>query len=343
MGISGNCYHCGDGIINGDEECDNGLKNGQYGFCNFLCTGMTSKGVICTGQSKCFDNESEIACPELNEAFYGQDAQYLSECREIKYLISGSYPEQVVIDGNIGLVWQRTLPDSYTGCAGGINGSTCTWEKAVDYCSNLNYAGYDDWRLPTIKELMSLADYGRKNPAIDTDFFPETKSAVYWSSSGYANLSSLAWGIDFEKGSSYLGNKDNNELVRCARGSTVPMSLFSETTVEDKIIVTDSKTGLVWQKEKKGNLNWEEALEYCETSTYAGYDDWRLPSIDELITLFNPFSYNPASSFPLYITEHFWSSTTCEHYRRHGWLIKFIEGDVSPDDKSYKRYAICVR
>ena len=44
-------------------------------------------------------------------------------------------------------------------------------EAGVQYCSGLNLGGYLDWRLPGFKELQSIQDYTRLNPAINTSFF----------------------------------------------------------------------------------------------------------------------------------------------------------------------------
>jgi hypothetical protein len=54
------------------------------------------------------------------------------------------------------------------------------WEDALAYAESSTLAGYDDWRLPNVKELQSIVDYTRSpsasdaaniGPAIDTDFF----------------------------------------------------------------------------------------------------------------------------------------------------------------------------
>ena len=49
---------------------------------------------------------------------------------------------------------------------------------------------------------------------------------------------------------------------------------------------TDTTSNLMWQKESKsGRLDWESAIEHCDSLVYADYHDWRLPSISELRSL----------------------------------------------------------
>ena len=56
--------------------------------------------------------------------------------------------------------------------------------------------------------------------------------------------------------------------------------------------VTDSCTGLVWQKDTADingdgtidlddELTWQDALKYCDGLSFAGHDDWRLPNVRE--------------------------------------------------------------
>jgi hypothetical protein len=74
------------------------------------------------------------------------------------------------------------------------------WERAVDptaytreqaglYCDGLQLGGYDDWRIPTFIELLSIVDYTRPGPTIDPVAFPNTPAATFLASTGATVLS----------------------------------------------------------------------------------------------------------------------------------------------------------
>jgi len=67
----------------------------------------------------------------------------------------------------------KTVTDKATGLmwAQDDSGEAMNWEEALAYAENSEYAGYDDWRLPNVKELQSIVDYSGVFPAIDTDTF----------------------------------------------------------------------------------------------------------------------------------------------------------------------------
>jgi hypothetical protein len=96
-----------------------------------------------------------------------------------------------VTDKVSGLMWQKVSPDN-----------KMTWEKALEYCENLIFANYTDWRLPTEKELRSLVDSTRYDPAINTMYFPDAFSSFYWSSTSVAAQTNCAWAVDFDQGNS---------------------------------------------------------------------------------------------------------------------------------------------
>jgi len=89
-----------------------------------------------------------------------------------------------------------------------------TWEEAIKYANDLREGGYDDWRLPTIEELVSLIDYTKFGPACNDT---RMNSARYWSCTTYAGNTSYAWSVFFNFGSVYYQYKANNGYVRCVR------------------------------------------------------------------------------------------------------------------------------
>lgn len=122
-----------------------------------------------------------------------------------------------VTDSKTGLIWRR--------CSEGQtwSGSTCTGAVAI-YTHEQALAqaqaqsGTAGWRMPNVKELASIADKTRTNPAIDPAAFPATPPNWYWSSTPYAGGSSNAWGVLFENGGGvgYIG-RNYNVHVRLVR------------------------------------------------------------------------------------------------------------------------------
>jgi hypothetical protein len=111
-----------------------------------------------------------------------------------------------VTDTSTGLMWQQ---------AGSSN--SMDWGEALAYCEALNLGGYTDWRLPNEKELRSLVDYSRYNPAINTAFFPNTAALWYWSSTTFADGTDSAWGMGFDYGNGNHVNKYYSYYVQAVR------------------------------------------------------------------------------------------------------------------------------
>jgi len=101
------------------------------------------------------------------------------------------------------------------------------WAQAVIDANNLQH-GYGglldgsklgDWRLPTIRELLSLVDYGRLNPALPADYpFSWVQSSYYWSSTTHQNFPGDARMVYFADGSDALSDKTKYNYVWCVRG-----------------------------------------------------------------------------------------------------------------------------
>ncbi|CAA6819512.1 MAG: Unknown protein [uncultured Sulfurovum sp.] len=111
-------------------------------------------------------------------------------------------------------------------------------------------------------------------------------------------------------------------------------------------IVTDSSTNLQWQDDVVGStMNWESAISHCEALTLNGHDDWRLPNFNELYSIADRSTYNPAMdpAFSAVSTSYYWSSTTDASHTSVAWVVDFYLGY---DDNVYKTgscYVRCVR
>jgi hypothetical protein len=129
----------------------------------------------------------------------GQDGFYRAGCpKEGRYVDNGN---GTVSDTCTGLMWRKDTAD--VNGDGQISlerdgGDRVTWQDALKYCDGLTFAGRDDWRLPNIRELLSIVDYSRWDPAIDPVF--GAVSDWYWSSSPFASWPVNAWSVLFWNG-----------------------------------------------------------------------------------------------------------------------------------------------
>jgi hypothetical protein len=108
-----------------------------------------------------------------------------------------------------------------TRCDGDETRKICT--KNAD-CKGIGtgmcgYAGHRDWRMPNVKELQSIVDYGVFQPAIDPVFGPTARN-FYWSFTTFVNAPGEAAIVDFEEaGATVLLLKGNTLPVRAVRDS----------------------------------------------------------------------------------------------------------------------------
>jgi len=125
-----------------------------------------------------------------------------------------------VTDSESGLMWMQATADGNDDGTFNAVDDAMTWQEALYWCENLSLAGYDDWRLPTIKELHSLVDYEEMidDPVISTAYFPETVSSQYWSSTtAGTDYRDYAWFINFDCGELSRGKKLYVYYVRAVR------------------------------------------------------------------------------------------------------------------------------
>lgn len=78
--------------------------------------------------------------------------------------------------------------------------------------------------------------------------------------------------------------------------------------------VLDTKTNLMWAlKDNGSDISWTNAKSYCENHRAGGYTDWRMPTQEELASLYDTNKTRPAScasDFKIHVTTDL-IETTC--------------------------------
>ncbi|MBF0102389.1 MAG: DUF1566 domain-containing protein, partial [Desulfobacterales bacterium] len=222
-----------------------------------------------------------------------------------------------ISDTKTGLMWQKA-DDSVNK----------TLDDAITYVNKLELANYTDWRLPIIDELLTLVDYSRNNPSISPVF--ECQSANYWSSTPLASANATAWSVSFGYGiNNRRDPKTPQFFVRAVRlGPNWSIDPIDSLIPLDQNMVQDMRTGLIWQKQDDGiGKTSSDAKAYADALTLGGYDDWRLPEIDELLTIVDYNRLSPSIT-PLFecLSSNYWSGTEVETDPDGAWYVNFSTG-----------------
>ncbi|MBT2152805.1 DUF1566 domain-containing protein [Pseudoalteromonas tetraodonis] len=125
-----------------------------------------------------------------------------------------------VSDTKTGLMWQRcnygqVYNSETTSCDGDTQ--SLNWQASLKGALNDTTANYNDWQVPSIKELASIVDHRCTDPSINAGIFLATQSQNYWSNtSGISNINS-AWVYQFSSGLNSLHAKTSNVYLRLVR------------------------------------------------------------------------------------------------------------------------------
>ena len=280
-----------------------------------------------TRQGSCFDDVKVTSCPKPGEAFYGQDGNYAGAVPSYRDNGDGTVSDLVT-----GLTWQKAHHATRLG-----------YYEAKAACQSLALGGFHNWRLPSIKELFSLADFrgsqGAGRPYLDDSIFDfhEPEASVLegdrfaathrtgmmgqtWSSTIYTGVHYGRPGVEAAFFFNFLDGHikqaptsgRNRLFYRCVRGAPWGENQFVDNgdgTVDDRT------TDLEWQKVDDGQRrNWRQALAYCQGLSLGGHHDWRLPNVKELETIVDYNHHAPALDERYLRMSHpdgwFWSGTT---------------------------------
>jgi hypothetical protein len=106
------------------------------------------------------------------------------------YDVIERHNDQLAVDYMTGLTWQQS------GSEGQI-----PYHKAKSYIAELtqdNFGGYDDWRLPTLEEAMSLMEREKQNDELYIDQVFDRKQRWIWTAD--TENATVAWVVNFAYG-----------------------------------------------------------------------------------------------------------------------------------------------
>ena len=192
-----------------------------------------------TGQTTCWDsNGNVIPC-----AGTGQDGE-LREGAPLAYVDHG---DGTVTDVNTGLMWEKLSHDGTVH----DDHNTYTWANAISghvaTLNSTNFAGHNDWRLPNVRELLSIVTYQNLLPTVAPAFDNHcssgcdvtrcscTFSGDTWTSTSEADSPSNQWFVDFQDGQVGAGLEHGSGPVRAVRDASTgcPLPATGQTTCWD--------------------------------------------------------------------------------------------------------------
>lgn len=321
----------------------------------------TSKGYLWTGQLTCHDvNGKPIDCEQS-----GQDAEFR---RGIPWPLKRfECKDRIILDRLTGLQWLRDA--NYAEFP-------LTWQEALDFVHEMNqlqYLGFNDWRVPNRRELRSLVDLQSENPALPKDYpFENLFQSWYWTSTSAVINPAYAWYVHMEGARMFYGGKDQSYFLWPVRGkssTTLPVTgqKYCYDTKGQRIscdgsgqdgeyqyglkwpklrftlfnsVVYDHMSNLCWLK--KANLtqnpvSWTQGLnEITLLNQKDGSRRWRLPNINELESLVDCSQANPALPQDTVfedIQDTYWSSTTSMYEPDWAWALYLDKGAVGVGQK----------
>jgi len=119
-----------------------------------------------------------------------------------------SFASDVFLDSKTGLMWQDN------SAARDVQKD---WDGAMLYCKQLQLDEYDDWRLPSVKELIQILSLKPRDGGMKKGFNYLGASGYYWSSSVDDANEEFAWMMNFKRGYEYINYKTYKRHIRCVR------------------------------------------------------------------------------------------------------------------------------
>ena len=237
---------CGDGERNGREACDGADLGGaactDFGYlggtlgCRSSCrlydvSACTGRTVYpSTGQTTSYPADRYLA-PEQAVP----DDGFVRAGGALSFVDNG---DGTISDLNTGLMWEKkgsmvsglhAMEATYPW-SNDANATVWEWLDAINAEGGTGFAGYSDWRLPNRRELDSILDFSRYDPAVSPVFHTGcvagcsptecscTLANDHWTSTTSAERDNLAWAVHFARGVANDKLKGGSRAVRAVRG-----------------------------------------------------------------------------------------------------------------------------
>jgi hypothetical protein len=289
-----------------------------------VCSDGNPAGTVMNPSDPWAPRATQITCPvAATDPAFGQDGSITRNAPSLTVSTSGL----TVVDGVTGLMWTKLDPTVRPYAS-----------SAAAYCAEQSTDGYTDWRLPTIREALTIANTGRVGSAVGAgSFFGYVENAALWTTDPLVNppttwilvlnypvmMSSYGW--------SWPGTS-------CVRGNRIPATggNFIVNVAGQPNVRFDIGTRIFWQADSATTVTttWLGALNYCKTLALDGLT-WRLPSLKELSSLVDISGSNPAidtSVFPNTVPGPYWTSSPNPSRLWEAYTIDFSSGMGSYND-----------
>jgi len=317
---------------------------------------MAVSNVLRTGSIDCFNSRGEL----IDCHGSGQDAEFSDIPRWPEPRFE-ALEDNLIVDQLTQLVWPRN------GC---LAQDILNWQEGLEWLDEINQRalfGLNDWRLPNRRELRSLIDHSRKEPALPGDhLFENVANDWYWTSTTAAVNPRYAWYLHMGGGRMFYGNKSeyhwvwpvsgensriprtgvelcfdqNGDTMPCRDGSGQDGAILSGVKwPEPRFVVVsggilDTLTGLIWHPDGQlvdTPVCWSEALKSVEIHSLNTGQPYRLPTINELESLVDASHHSPAlpARHPFTdLREAYWSSTTSGYETDWAYVLYLQKGAV---------------
>lgn len=129
---------------------------------------------------------------------------------------------EYVVDNTTGLAWARcVVGQSWDSTLQSCTGEPLrlTWQEALQQASTFRAGNHTDWRLPNLKELVSIVERQCVEPAANLNLFPNAPDDRYWTSTPHtgSSMTTRSWAVAFYNGRIDTSEKSSDFYVRMVR------------------------------------------------------------------------------------------------------------------------------